>query len=114
MLSIGIWKYYYNIPFPSELTIEFDSPDYTVIEDSGTVTVCLITNRGTATALMVDVVASVKSSSSNPACKCLHVHSVPTEKLYCPYSWNKGLSFMPTTLPISIYMDSMTTLIHLL
>ena len=48
-----------------------------MIEDSGTVTVCLNTSRGIAAALMVDVVASIKPSSGNPACKCLYVCSEP-------------------------------------
>ena len=71
--------------FPSVTTIEFDSPDYTVIEDNGTVTVCLTTNRGIAIALDVEVVASFKPSSSNPACKaCMYVHvHVSSEPSQC-------------------------------
>ena len=60
--------------FPLVTTIEFDSPDYTVMEDNSTVTVCLTTNRGIAIALDVEVVASFKPSSSNPACKaCMYI-----------------------------------------
>ena len=62
-------NYYYNILFHSEPNIEFERSDYTVNEDGGTVTVCLTTNSGFATSLTVNVVASAKPSSSNPACK---------------------------------------------
>ena len=62
--------------FPLVTTIEFDSPDYTVIEDNGSVTVCLTTNRSIASALDVEVTASFKPSSSNPASKaCMYVCS---------------------------------------
>ena len=80
--------------FPSVTTIEFDSPDYTVIEDNGTVTVCLTTNRGIASALDVEVVASFKPSSSNPACKAymyMHIHyQNHPSVLYIACMWQMG------------------------
>lgn len=49
--------------------IIFEVPDYTVIENNGTVTVCLSSNDSVTNDLTLEVAASMKQSSTSPASK---------------------------------------------
>ena len=72
ILSKATWNsdgWFFTLSYlPSDLMVEFTTDIYTVTEDSGTVTVCLISSVGISEPLVVMVIASLKTSD-DAACE---------------------------------------------